>query len=79
MKVEYKVLLEVTAVYEIDDLRDLRSNTEMAESMGTLICDEISYAGGTAHYDIKESKFEATGGVSPEWKENFEKRFNLVR
>ena len=62
MIAEYDIILHIRVAHEIDDLETgghLKSDREMADSIGQMICDEAVTSGGVATYDILDSSFEA--------------------
>ena len=61
MKAEFEATIKVKAVYDIDTLKGIKSNTEFAEDMARLVCDEIATAGGVGSYLIMESELNVKG------------------
>lgn len=59
MKLKYDFTVKFQACYEVEkeEMKDLKSAHEMAESAAQLVCDEIVTAEGIGGYDILESSF----------------------
>lgn len=55
MKATYEVNLKVVVIHDVDTLENLKSNTEMANDIATMICDEATSCGAVAMYDIVSS------------------------
>ena len=55
MKATYEFTMQVKVVHEVDELNGLKSDREMAVSVGEMICDQATYADGVASFDILES------------------------
>lgn len=58
MDAKYIVRLEFTASFKDVELENLKSNTEYANDIAQMICDEIATAGGVGSYDIFESSIK---------------------
>ena len=58
MQVKYEINLKVTVVHEVSEMEDLKTNSELAEDLRTMICDEATVAGGVAVVDILNSSID---------------------
>lgn len=67
MKAEYEVNVKIKASYEIDTIEGLKSNSEFAEDLAQMICDEVATAGGVASYEIIKSEVKATPRYCEIW------------
>ena len=55
MKAKYDVTLKVTVIHDVDTIENLKSNTEFANDLVAMICDEATTAGGCACCEVLES------------------------
>ena len=61
MKAKYDILLHINVVHEVDGIGEethLKSDRELADSIGQMICDEATQCNGVASYDIINSKVD---------------------
>ena len=58
MQVKYEVELKVTVVHEVSEMEELKTNSELAEDLRAMICDEATVAGGVAVVDILNSPID---------------------
>ena len=59
MKAIYKCKIDVEIIHNINDLKELteiKSHSEMATDIITLICDEVAQCGGVAVCEVIESE-----------------------
>ena len=59
-KVEYDVTIRIKAIHVFDGVENLKSDSEFANDIGNLICDEIATSNGVAFYEVKESQINVT-------------------
>ena len=58
MQVKYEVNLKVTVVHEVSEMTNLKTNSEFAQDLCAMICDEATVAGGCASVDILDSSID---------------------
>lgn len=63
MQVVYEMNVKIKGVYEIDTIENLKDNSEFANGVCQMVCDEIATAGGVGCYEIIESKIDITEKV----------------
>lgn len=57
MKAIYEITLKVKVFAPVDEItKDIKSNTELANDMGQMICDEATQTGAVANYEVLESE-----------------------
>lgn len=49
------MILEIEIRHNVDDIVNVKSDREMADSVGQMICDEVVLCDGVACFDILES------------------------
>lgn len=58
MLATYKMNLEIIVKHELDELKDLKSDREMAECICQMIADEATMCGAVASYEILKSSLD---------------------
>ena len=58
MKVKYDVTLKITLIHDVDSVEGLKTNSEIANDIGQLICDEATVSNGVACYEVIESSID---------------------
>ena len=58
MIAKYEMTLKVAVIHEVDEITEIKSDREFAESIATMICDEAVQVNAVAQCDIVSSSLD---------------------